>query len=56
MRAKADEVRASFLHLEASWLRLAETADKKEAAPAPDNSLDSSSETPTVTSIPMRQS
>ena len=38
MRAKADEAqteeaRASFLHLEASWLRLAETAGKKEAAP-----------------------
>lgn len=40
MRANADEAqteqaRASFLHLEASWLRLAEAADKKEAAPDP---------------------
>jgi hypothetical protein len=38
MRAKADEVgteeaRASFLVLEASWLRLAETAEKSEADP-----------------------
>ena len=45
MRAKADEaqtddVRASFLHLEASWLRLADAADKKEAA--------------TVTPVPLR--
>jgi len=35
MRAKADiahseEVRASFLQLEASWLRLAEAAEKSE--------------------------
>ncbi len=40
MRAKADEAqtedaRASFLTLEASWLRLAEAAEKSEIDPDP---------------------
>jgi hypothetical protein len=44
MRAKADEVqtveaRASFLTLEASWLRLAEAAEKPEADPDPEGAV-----------------
>ena len=44
MRARADEAqtedaRASFLHLEASWLRLAETAEKAGQNPDPETDL-----------------
>jgi hypothetical protein len=42
MRAKADEAqtedaKASFLTLEARWLRLAEAAEKSETDPDPDD-------------------
>lgn len=50
--AQSDELRASFLRLEASWLRLAEAVDKAEEAeeqthmPPPDNDNDSTSTRP----------
>jgi hypothetical protein len=50
--AQSEELRASFLRLEASWLRLAEAVDKADEAeeqtpmPPPDNDNDSTSPRP----------
>ena len=46
--AQSEELKASFLRLEASWLRLAEAAEKAEepedpAPPPPDGSTNSAS-------------
>jgi hypothetical protein len=50
--AQSEELRASFLRLEASWLRLAEAVDKADEAedpapmPPPENDNDSTSPRP----------